>query len=287
MSIKVQSGDTLAQIAQANNVSVADLVKANPQIKADQKLQPGWTLKLPGADVVAKKGDGFQAAAPKAAPKMNLSGNTDKAPAFTPGLNGPSWNGQSGDAAKTFTTPPGGKSQWGNYQIPSCTFPSFANLTKTQQAMLGENGAAKYEKLDPEQRACFLNITSALAKQGIDTSMLRVKDFNSDRIFLEPQGLDQLKAQLQKNPTEFPFDAPEAKFHPGMTDWGARQSTGHNSVQVGMGPAGGFIDIDRGNPKGDVVGLFTHIGEVLTPGKTNPFAIGKEFGEGQTSYKVH
>ncbi len=205
-------------------------------------------------------------------------------PAQTP-IGGVSPKKPRADDGPTFHTPRSGKSANGDYDVPACTFPSFSKLSPAQRSMLGPGGRKKYMKLDPEQRASFLNITSAMSKAGIDLSGLRIREFNSDRVFLEPKNLDAFRAQLERN-ENFDLDKPKGKFHAGMTDFGVRQGTDLNSLQVGMGPAGAFIDIDRGNPKASVVGFFAHLGELMTEGKTNPFAIGEKFGPGQTGYTV-
>jgi LysM repeat protein len=49
MSYRIQSGDTLSRIAQRNNTSVSELMKANPQIKDANKIYAGRTLNIPGS----------------------------------------------------------------------------------------------------------------------------------------------------------------------------------------------------------------------------------------------
>ncbi len=48
MAITVRSGDTLSAIAQRNNVSLSDLIKANPQVSNPNLIYPGQQLNLPG-----------------------------------------------------------------------------------------------------------------------------------------------------------------------------------------------------------------------------------------------
>jgi hypothetical protein len=79
-------------------------------------------------------------------------------------------------------------------------------------------------------------------------------------------------------------DTPVASKHPGMSDFGARQNRTFNALQVGFGDNGAFVDIDRGNPSGGLAGLIVHGAEVLTPGKTDPFAVGKKLGSKVTGY---
>lgn len=45
----VQPGDTMYSIASMFGVQLADLVKANPQIKDPNTLYPGQTIHIPGA----------------------------------------------------------------------------------------------------------------------------------------------------------------------------------------------------------------------------------------------
>ena len=44
----VQPGDTLSKIAKRYNVSVEDLLRANPRIKNPDYIQVGWKIKIPG-----------------------------------------------------------------------------------------------------------------------------------------------------------------------------------------------------------------------------------------------
>ncbi|MGI5862173.1 MAG: LysM peptidoglycan-binding domain-containing protein [Myxococcales bacterium] len=50
MAITVRAGDTLSGIAKRHGVSLADLIKANPQIKDPNLIYPGQQLNLPGWD---------------------------------------------------------------------------------------------------------------------------------------------------------------------------------------------------------------------------------------------
>jgi hypothetical protein len=71
-----------------------------------------------------------------------------------------------------------------------------------------------------------------------------------------------------------------------MSDSGARQNVSRESLQVGFGALGAFSDIDRGNPQ-TWFGFFVHVGELVTPGKTDPFAIGGALGKGVTKYNCY
>jgi LysM repeat protein len=46
-SMKIKSGDTLSQIAKKNNISLRDLLSANPSIKNANQIRVGQSVKLP------------------------------------------------------------------------------------------------------------------------------------------------------------------------------------------------------------------------------------------------
>ena len=48
MKLSRQYGKPLSAIAKANNVSLRDLIDANPQIKNPNLIYPGWVLRIPG-----------------------------------------------------------------------------------------------------------------------------------------------------------------------------------------------------------------------------------------------
>jgi len=83
----------------------------------------------------------------------------------------------------------------------------------------------------------------------------------------------------------FISDRPNPGLHPGMSSFGGRQNRVLNSLQVGGGPLGAFADIDRGNPQSGVIGFLVHAGEMLMPGRTNPFAVGRALGKTITGYE--
>ena len=56
----VQSGDTLSSIAAKEGTTVAELLKANPQITNPNLIQAGATLNLPGAGGLSRFGGGLQ-----------------------------------------------------------------------------------------------------------------------------------------------------------------------------------------------------------------------------------
>ena len=79
-------------------------------------------------------------------------------------------------------------------------------------------------------------------------------------------------------------NTPANSQHSGMSASGARENREFNSQQIGFGPDGAFVDIDRGNPSGGLAGIFVHALELITPGKTDPFAVGRRLGKEVTGY---
>jgi hypothetical protein len=51
-------------------------------------------------------------------------------------------------------------------------------------------------------------------------------------------------------------------------------------MQIGFGPEGAFVDMDRYNPRqGGFWNHVKHWGEILTPGNMNPFKVAPDMGE--------
>ena len=50
MDYRIKPGDTLAKIAKRNGISLAQLLKANPQITNPDKIQVGQQLVIPPDD---------------------------------------------------------------------------------------------------------------------------------------------------------------------------------------------------------------------------------------------
>lgn len=119
-----------------------------------------------------------------------------------------------------------------------CFFPAFDQLTAEQRRLLGSRD--KYDDLEPELKAGFLNITAALAWLGIGTTGMLLKPqkkpvtetsgIQQDRLLFEPNCLDSLKKQLAERTAHkkrygdkgFVEDKPGCREHPGMCDWGGR-----------------------------------------------------------------
>jgi hypothetical protein len=167
----------------------------------------------------------------------------------------------------------------------NCTFPTYDQLSATQQGLLN---AGTYSGLSDAQRANFLNQTGALGKAGINLGDARLQDGGilTDRLLFRPGTTRDFQTSIVAaiGNGSFIKDTPLASKHPGMSDFGARQNRTFNALQAGFGPEGAFIDIDRGNPSGGLAGLIVHGAEVLTPGKTDPFAVGKKLGSKVTGY---
>ncbi|HEV2863860.1 MAG TPA: RHS repeat-associated core domain-containing protein [Pyrinomonadaceae bacterium] len=170
-----------------------------------------------------------------------------------------------------------------------CNFPSYDKLSPAQKALLGKNGEQTYNSLHEALKANFLNITGAMTKAGINFSgaSLQYAGIRTDRLMFNPgPGLADMRASVQAgiNRGTFKKDTPANSEHPLMSEFGARQNATELSLQVGFGPVGAFADIDLGGWGVDVVGSLIHIGEVATPGSTDPFHVGRELGSGVTGY---
>jgi hypothetical protein len=166
---------------------------------------------------------------------------------------------------------------------PADGLKAYSELTPKQQALLGEGGAARWAALGTKERAGFIVLSTRMEQLGLDTTGLKLKPqpegIQQDRLLFEPTpALERLKAAVQAgiDRGDFKKDKPSGDLHgDGMSDFGARQWVTRESMQLGFGPGGAFADIDRFGVKTDLVGIFGHLGELLTPGKTDPFQVGK------------
>ena len=161
---------------------------------------------------------------------------------------------------------------------------AYEELSPAQQALLGEGGAARYGSLGSKERAAFIVLTTRMGQLGLETSGMKLKPqpegIQQDRLMFEAQpaeAMEKLKAGVRAAIARgnFKSDKPAGKLHPGMDEFGARQWVTRESMQFGFGKDGAFVDIDRFGPKTDLVGLFGHLGEVLTPGKTDFFKVAR------------
>jgi hypothetical protein len=168
----------------------------------------------------------------------------------------------------------------------NCTFPGFDQLSAAQQGLLN---AGAYGGLSDAQRANFLNQTGALARAGINlgNATLQTNGTLTDRLLFNPgESLSTFRGSIVAAIASGGFikDTPFASEHPGMSEFGARQAVTTNALQAGFGRTGAFVDIDRGGARTDVAGFLIHMGELITPGGTDPFAVGKALGSKVTGY---
>ncbi len=168
--------------------------------------------------------------------------------------------------------------------LSPCDFPNYGNLSKARQNLISPE---QYNGLSDKLKASFLNQTGVLAKNGIDlgNASLQSGGIHQDRLLFEPGNLDTFQASVNGAIQRgvYSADNPLNGDHPGMSSSGARENRTLISQQVGFGPAGAFVDIDLGNPT-TLVGLVVHIGEVLAPGETDPFNVGRKLGKKVTGY---
>lgn len=84
---------------------------------------------------------------------------------------------------------------------------------------------------------------------------------------------------------DFTSATPNAGGHPGMSSSGFRQNRTTYALQIGVGASGAFADIDIGNPRrGFGIGAAIHAVELMTPGATDPFRVGRALGSEITGY---
>ena len=57
MTYKVKAGDNLSKVAKRNGISLAQLLKANPQIKNPDKIKVGQLINLPGTSIATSTDD--------------------------------------------------------------------------------------------------------------------------------------------------------------------------------------------------------------------------------------
>jgi hypothetical protein len=193
--------------------------------------------------------------------------------------------------------------------MANCSFPDFGQLDAEQQRLLktivggadlfdNKNKCLSDKQKACLQKACFLNLTAALAWVGIRTNRLKLKPLTQDdssgiqedrlKFAADPDAIKDLYLQVQTTVANrvtlddkgFKSDKPRKSEHPGMSSWGARQWVTTASLQIGAGPEGAFVDIDEFGALTDIVGFLGHIIEVLRNKtqhrKTNPIKIGKK-----------
>ncbi|HYV45157.1 MAG TPA: hypothetical protein VFA20_09870 [Myxococcaceae bacterium] len=172
---------------------------------------------------------------------------------------------------------------------PADGLKSYEELSPKQQALLGEDGKARWDALSAKEKAGFIVLTTRMEQNKLDSSGLKLKaqpeGIQQDRLLFEAEpkeAVERLKGQVQEavKRGDFLEDKPSGGLHgDGMADYGARQWVTRESMQLGFGKDGLFVDIDRFGVKTDLVGLFGHFGEVIhnhtTSSKTDPFKVGK------------
>jgi hypothetical protein len=148
-------------------------------------------------------------------------------------------------------------------------------------------------ELDINRRAGFLNITAAMRGNHFSIAGLGLlhEGIQQDRLLFTPESGASIRPTLENamrnrkslGDRGFKKDVPEESLHAGMAEWGARQCVTTCSMQVGGGSGGVFVDIDKFNPRSNVLGFFGHIYEVadnaLGHHKTDPFDVARSLDE--------
>jgi hypothetical protein len=178
---------------------------------------------------------------------------------------------------------------------------AFASLSSQQQRLIEEvdpcfTGPEIWSDLDPALRQGFLNITRVLVDNGFPLDQLKLlpitwktnSGIQQDRLLFTKESAEALEVHVQRAIDErlargdrgFLRDKIEEGLHQGMAKWGARQWVTINSMQVGGGDAGMFVDIDQFGPTTDVAGFIGHMFEVIrnkaTGKPTNPFDVARD-----------
>jgi len=175
---------------------------------------------------------------------------------------------------------------------PADGLKAYEELSAAQKGLLGANGEALYAGLGSKQRGVFLLLTQRLEKNGVDLSGLQLKggaegirgsNLRFDLLFEpNPEALARFKGSIQDavKAGKFSEDKVSSVFHKGMSDWGVRENRGKYAMQIGFGPEGAFVDMDRYNPRqGGFWNHVKHWGEILTPGNMNPVKVAPDMGE--------
>ncbi len=169
---------------------------------------------------------------------------------------------------------------------------AYEELSAAQKGLLGSNGEQMYAGLTSKQRGVFLLLTQRLERNGVDLTGLQLKggaegirgnNLRFDLLFEpNPEAMARFKASVQDaaKAGKFTEDQPSSVFHKGMTDWGVRENRSKYAMQIGFGPEGAFVDMDRYNPRqGGFWNHVRHWGEILTPGNMDPVKVAPEMGE--------
>ncbi|MFP2929989.1 hypothetical protein ACLESO_33300 [Pyxidicoccus sp. 3LG] len=165
--------------------------------------------------------------------------------------------------------------------------PAYDQLSERQRDLLGAGGRRIYDSLPSLQRGGLLLLTQRMDTLGIDYSGLHIKGGSGgiEQARLKLDGTPEALARLRRSFEDalrdgrFLFEAPSGVFHAGENDTGGRENRADYSLQLGIGPEGAFVDIDRYNP---LVGKGAEhfFLEVLIGGNTvNPFDAARYLGE--------
>jgi hypothetical protein len=167
---------------------------------------------------------------------------------------------------------------------------TYDELTATQKSLLGPDGRARFDGLSRKEKGVFLLHTARLARSGVDLTGLRLKpdgiqgSFTRVQLLFEndPAAVQRLKDQLQQKvgSKQFLNDKPSSVFHPGYDETGMRENIRKYPLQIGFGPEGVFVDMDRYNPLvGGRWNQIMHWVEILTPGNIDPEQAARALGE--------
>lgn len=208
-----------------------------------------------------------------------------------PGFFGRLWNGvRSGFIGGVRALVGGAVRLFGGRIGPHSPLPpnmrTYGELTDRQQRLLGAGGQPAWDALPSRNKAAYIVLTQQMDRLGVDYSGMQLKGgtagIHVDRLLLEqspsdPAGQQRFQASIQAGlgARRFESDGVDGSLHPGMDQFGVRQNVARESMQIGLGPDGAFVDIDRYNPKKNVFG---HLCEVFMPGETDMGQVARALG---------
>jgi hypothetical protein len=156
-------------------------------------------------------------------------------------------------------------------------------------------------EVDPDAELAFSNIHRMMEMYALDRHILSIRLMTADRFFFEasgtmPPALTHLEARGLFAET-LPSGGPHNLVYQLWSGkWGKRRSfRAHDrpSLQVTLTEFHdnrrrwvGDADLDLGNPVMDVVGFFTHLVELIVPGKTSHRKLEKQIAKRYESWKT-